>query len=85
MLTGVTVWAIAHLLVNGDAASLVLFGWLGLWAVGSMAVINAREPAWARPAPGPASGDLRLLLITAVIYAVIAAIHTWLGYWPFPQ
>jgi uncharacterized membrane protein len=85
MLTGVTVWAIAHLLVNGDAASLVLFGWLGLWAVASMAIINAREPVWTRPVPGPASGDLRLLLITAVIYAVIATIHTWLGYWPFPQ
>ena len=34
MLTGVVVWAVAHLLVNGDVASLVLFGWLGLWAVG---------------------------------------------------
>jgi hypothetical protein len=50
-----------------------------------MAIINAREPVWTRPVPGPASGDLRLLLITAVIYAVIATIHTWLGYWPFPQ
>ena len=33
MLTGVVVWAVAHLLVNGDAASLVLFGWpWALWA-----------------------------------------------------
>ena len=33
MLTAVVVWAVAHLLVNGDQASLVMFGWLGLWAV----------------------------------------------------
>jgi uncharacterized membrane protein len=85
MLTGVLVWAAAHLLVNGDAASLILFGWMAAWAIASMALINAREPAWVRPAPESWSGDLRLLLIAAVLYAVIAAVHTWLGYWPFPQ
>jgi uncharacterized membrane protein len=85
MLTGVLVWALAHLLVNGDQASLVLFGWMAVWAVASMALINAREPAWVRPVPGPWTGDLRLVLIAAVIYAVIATVHTWLGYWPFPQ
>ena len=85
MLTSVVVWAFAHLLVNGDLASLVMFGWLGLWAIGSMLLINAREPAWVRPEPGPVSGDLRLAAISVVVFAVIATVHTWLGYWPFPQ
>jgi uncharacterized membrane protein len=85
MLTGVAVWAVAHLIVNGDLASLVLFGGLGLWAVAEIGLINAREPAWTPPPPGPASGDLRLVLITLVVYAVIAAVHAWLGYWPFPR
>jgi uncharacterized membrane protein len=85
MLTAVLVWALAHLLVNGDKASLILFGWMAVWAGASMVLINAREPAWVRPVPGPWSGDLRLVLIAAVIYAAIAGIHTWLGYWPFPQ
>jgi uncharacterized membrane protein len=85
MLTGVIVWAVAHLLVNGDLASLVLFGGLGLWAAGSIAAINARDLVWIRPEPGSTSGDLRLGIITLVIFGVIAAIHTWLGYWPFPQ
>jgi uncharacterized membrane protein len=84
MLTGVMVWAVAHLLVNGDLASLLLFGGLGLWAAASVRLINAREPDWVRPEPGPASGDLRLAVITVVVYAVIAAVHSWLGYWPFP-
>jgi uncharacterized membrane protein len=85
MLTGVLVWAVAHLLVNGDRASLILFGWMAVWAVASMVLINAREPVWVRPAPGPWTGDLRLLLIAAVLYALIAAVHAWLGYWPFPR
>jgi uncharacterized membrane protein len=85
MLTGVIVWAIAHLLVNGDAASLLLFGWLGIWAVASILVINDGDPVWVRPEPGPLTGDIRLAVITVVIYGVIAGVHIWLGYFPFPR
>lgn len=85
MLTGVLVWALAHLIVNGDLASVILFGWMGAWALASMLIINAREPVWNRPEPGPVSGDIRLAVITLVLFAVITAIHSWLGYWPFPQ
>jgi uncharacterized membrane protein len=85
MLTGVIVWAAAHLLVNGDLASLVLFGGLALWAIGEMVLINANAGPWQRPAPGSAAGDLRLVLITLAVFAVITMIHTWLGYWPFPR
>ncbi len=83
MLTGVAIWATAHLLVNGDIASLILFGGLGLWAVASMVLINKREGAWVRPATGPISGDVKLLVISAVVFTVIAAIHVTLGYNPF--
>jgi uncharacterized membrane protein len=84
MLTAVVVWAVAHLLVNGDEASLIMFGWLGLWAIGDMALINAREPVWTRPEGGSLTGDVRLVVIGAVIFAVIVTIHTLLGYSPFP-
>jgi uncharacterized membrane protein len=85
MLTAVVIWAVAHLLVNGDRASLLLFGWLGLWAIGDMLLINAREPAPARPAPGTVAGDVRLVVIAAVVFAVITTVHALLGYWPFPR
>ena len=85
MLTGVIVWAAAHLLVNGDLASLVLFGGLAIWAVASILLINATAGPWQRPEPGPPSGDIRLAVIAVVLYLVIAGIHTWLGYWPFPR
>ncbi|RMD93678.1 MAG: hypothetical protein D6811_04460 [Alphaproteobacteria bacterium] len=83
MLTGVFVWAAAHLLVNGDLASLVLFGSFLGWPVVEILLINAREPDWTPPEGGSTAGTLRLVLITVVLYAVIAGIHIWLGHNPF--
>jgi len=85
MLTGVLVWAVAHLLVNGDLPSLVLFGSMGLWAVVQMVVINLKDGPWARPEPGPIRGDAKLIVTSLIAFGVIAAIHTWLGYYPFPS
>jgi uncharacterized membrane protein len=84
MLLAVVVWAAAHLLVNGDVASILLFGGLGVWALAEIALINARDGAWVRPTPGSAAGDVRLAVITIVTFALIAAVHAWLGVWPFP-
>lgn len=83
MLTGVVVWAAAHLLVNGDIPSLVLFGGLGLWALVEMVAINRTEGPWQPPAPGRAVRDLGVLAVAAVLYAVIVFIHGWLGHPPF--
>lgn len=82
MLTAVIIWAVAHLLVNGDLASLVLFGGIGFWAVVSMLMINARE-SWTPPAAGHLRSDLIGVAIALVVYTVIAGIHIWLGYNPF--
>ena len=83
MLMSVAVWALAHLLVNGDAASLILFGGLGVWALVSILVINRATPDWHRPPAGAIGGDIRLVVITLVAFAVIAGIHS-LFIWPFP-
>ena len=82
-LTAVKVWAVAHLLVNGDLASIILFGGMLAWAVGSVILINRAE-VWVRPAPGEAKKDILLVVITLVAFAVMTAIHAWLGVWPFP-
>lgn len=82
-LIAVKIWAVAHLLVNGDLASIILFGGLLLWAGGSVALINRAE-TWERPEPGPAKKDVLLVVITLVLYGVMTGIHAWLGVWPFP-
>lgn len=84
MLTGFLTWAVAHLLVNGDLYSVILFGTLGVWAIVEMLLINSQEPVYHRYEGGSTVGTVRLLVISAVVFAVIAAIHSWLGYWPFP-
>ena len=84
MLTGFLVWVVAHLLVNGDLSSLILFGGLGLWAITAILMINRAEPAPEPFNDGTVQGDIRLAVITIVVFAVIAAAHTWLGNWPFP-
>lgn len=83
MLTGLGLWAVAHLLVNGDVPSFVLFGGLGLWALTEMAVINRAEPDWTPPAKGSIGKDAMFLAISVLLLLVIGTIHTWLGYAAF--
>ena len=83
MLTGTLIWAVAHLLVNGDLASLALFGGIGLWSVVEMIAIN-RAGSWDRPRDGRGlKGDAMNLAGTAVLFAIVTGIHIWFGYNPF--
>jgi uncharacterized membrane protein len=82
-LTAVAIWAVAHWLVNGDAASLVLFGGLLAWAFGAMALINLAEGPWDVPSQAPVKKEITLIVITLILYSLVAAIHIWLGVNPF--
>lgn len=81
--TGILIWAGAHLLVNGDLASLILFGGMALWAVLSILLKRARAGAWARPASGGWRRDAVMLAIALVCYALTAWVHFHLGHSPF--
>lgn len=83
MLISVKIWAIAHLLVNGDLAAIILFGGMLAWAVGSVVLINRGEPDWVRPAPGAAKKDVLLIVITLVTFSIAVGIHIALGVNPF--
>ncbi len=79
MLAGFLVWALAHILVNGDVPSFVLFGGLGLWALVEIVVINRAEPNWTPPAKGPIKKDLIFLAASVVLLVVIGYVHGLLG------
>jgi uncharacterized membrane protein len=83
-LTAAKTWAIAHLLVNGDLASIILFGGLLAWAVVSVILINRAEPTWDRPENPSWANDAKALVIGVIVMAVVAFIHMWLGVYPFP-
>lgn len=76
-LTGVAVWALAHLLLNGDSRSVVLFGGLGIWALLEIILINRREGAWVKPAPAGWAREFRGLAISVVVFVVFAVAHPY--------
>lgn len=80
MLTGMGLWAAAHLLVNGDTASFVLFGGLLIWSVVAAQMINRAQPVWEKPAPAPRKKEFMALGGTVIVYGVIVGIHYLLGY-----
>jgi uncharacterized membrane protein len=80
MLLGTLTWSLAHLLVNGDLASILLFGGLGLWALVTIFIIN-RASGWTPPTNGRGlKGDLMNLAGTLILFGVIAMIHKLLGH-----
>lgn len=71
-LTGVLVWAIAHLLMNGDNRSLLVFSVIGLWCMVAMITINRRDGEWQKPEKAAGWGQEIAMGAIGVIVAVIA-------------
>lgn len=84
MLTGFALWAIAHLLVNGDLASIVLFGGMLLYVPVQMMLINRAEPQWTPGPKGSIAKDGMFFVASIVLLAVIGYIHGLIGPTPFP-
>lgn len=80
MVLGVKTWALAHLLSNGKAHDVVLFGAFLVWAVADYAASRRRDRiAGIRYPAGPASRDAVAIAAGVVGWAVFAfALHGWL-------
>ena len=86
MLLGVKVWALAHLLANGNLADLILFGSFLAWAIVCFSASRRRDRAAATTYPGGnMAGTLATLAIGLVAWAVFALwLHErWIGVRPF--
>ncbi|MCG7870091.1 MAG: NnrU family protein, partial [Candidatus Thiodiazotropha taylori] len=70
-LTGVLLWALAHLLANGDSRSLLLFSVMAIWTVTSMLLINRRDGDWVKPETTMAWYGELLVVVTGVGVAVL--------------
>jgi len=80
-LTAVKLWALAHLPVNGDSASLILFGGLLVWAALEVVIINQQDgkPRLNKPQPSLLR-EVAAIAITLLVYGVTAYLHALLGY-----
>lgn len=78
-LTGVKLWAVLHLLSNGEQRSVILFAGLLAWAVLEVIFINRRDGAWVKPAP---QGALKTTISTVVALLVTVVLvwgHRWVA------
>lgn len=83
-LAGIIVWAAAHLLANGDLASVLIFGGFLIYAVvDRIAVIPRGDPA---PAVVAVRGDVIAIVEGLILAAIlILFLHQWLfGVSPAP-
>jgi uncharacterized membrane protein len=71
MITAVKFWALAHLFVRGDAASLLLFAGMLGWAVYDRISLKQREAAGlVTVRAGPVRNDIIAIVLGLLIYAV---------------
>lgn len=78
MLTGIKIWALAHLLSNGEIRSLLLFGsFLAFAVIDRIAVKRRNTPVRAA---GPVRNDLIAVVVGLAFYAVIYLwAHPWIA------
>jgi uncharacterized membrane protein len=71
MLAGIKTWALAHLLSNGDLASILLFGSFLAWGVYARIAAKRRGDLGAVTAPAGRTNDIIVVVIGIVIYLAL--------------
>jgi len=77
MLWGVALWSAAHLLANGDLASLFLFGSFGVFSLFAMFSANLRG-ATKQVTKYPFTKDAAVIVAGIVTYGVFMFLHPYL-------
>ncbi|MBN8969561.1 MAG: NnrU family protein [Rhizobiales bacterium] len=77
MLAGVKLWALAHLLANGDLGSIILFGSVLAWAVYDRVSLKRRADPGSPSIPvGGVGNDVIAVVIGVIAYlALVYAFH----------
>ena len=84
-MAGTFIWAVAHLLTNGDSRSVALFGGMAVWALFEILMINRREGPRGTMKPASGKYDLVAVVIGGVVFAVVGYFHLRLfGVSPIP-
>ncbi|HEY5203868.1 MAG TPA: NnrU family protein [Roseiarcus sp.] len=80
MLWAVLVWSVGHLLANGSAADLLLFGAFLVWSAADLATSYARDKRNGIVYPAPELGATAGAVVAGlVVYALlIGGLHLWL-------
>ena len=77
MLWGISLWALAHLLANGDLASVLLFGSFLCYSLLDMWQAN-RRGAKPKGAAFSLAREALIVLLTLLVYGALLYAHGWL-------
>lgn len=79
MLVAIKLWAVAHLLTNGMAADVLLFGGFLVWAVADRISLKRRPPRPVRALPERRGNDTIAVVGGFILYAAfVGYLHAWL-------
>ena len=72
MLVGIKLWALAHLLSNGDLGGIILFGSILAWAVYDRITLKRRTDAGGPSIPfGGVRNDIIAVVVGTVVYLAL--------------
>jgi uncharacterized membrane protein len=75
MLVGVKLWAVAHLLANGDLGGIILFGSVLAWAVYDRISLKHRTDAGGPPIPlGGRKNDIAAVIVGTILYIALGLV-----------
>ena len=78
MLAGVKIWAFAHLLVNGEVRSVLVFGAFLVFAVADRIAVKRRN-APVRPAGAVVNDAIAVIIGLALYGAILFYLHPYIG------
>ncbi len=78
MLWGIIIWAMAHLFVNGDLASVVLFGGFGIFSLFAMWSANRRGINLRTEAVVPFKNNIIVTGVGLLMYLIFVYLHPFL-------
>ena len=81
MLAAVKLWALAHLLANGDLGSIILFGSILAWAVYDRIAVKQRGEAAAPAAIAPSGGYRNDFIVVVAGTLLYFALGFWFHPW----
>jgi uncharacterized membrane protein len=75
MLVGVKLWAVAHLISNGDLGSMIIFIAVLAWAVYDRITLKRRSDPGAPPIPlGGRRNDIAAVIVGTILYFALALV-----------
>ncbi|MGD0641547.1 MAG: NnrU family protein [Roseiarcus sp.] len=78
MLAAVMIWALAHLIANGDAGGMLLFAAFLAWAVYDRVAVAQRGDVGAVSVAAFTRADGVALVVGTLAYLAVIALHPWL-------